>query len=636
MADDQQRPSELSAEQLRQQVENPVQRLISTYARPYHPFFVFSIIASILAQILYLFIPVIVGRAFDAILIGSEPYRLPVIPGAWIPNTVTGQFWFSGGLIAGFYVTATLITFCGNWATNLAAFRLQHDLRTEAYSSMQRLDMAFFESFQSGDLMSTLNNDVNNIDGFFSDSFIQTQNAIIIFSVATTYMLVLHWQLALVALIFPFINGGLNYWYSRHIEPHHQEKRSQVAEINNRIENNISGMDLIKIYNRESYEADRVVDESGAYKNVSWGIFRVRELISRITAWLPNAGYSILFLVGGYWVLNGPPLFFSGPLAGGTLLSFLMYNNRLAWPLKQVTSIIDHYQEVKAMSGRIFGVLDAEPLIENRANSNQLDTIEGRVTYENITFAYPGDTDPTISDVSFTAEPGEMLGLVGPTGAGKSTILKLLMRFYDADEGKIRVDGHHIRDISLETFRQSIGYVGQDPYLFHGTIRENIAYSRPDAEDSAIKQVARKSGAHEFIKDLPDGYETKVGQRGKKLSGGQRQRISIARALFSDPEILILDEATSHVDNETEALIQTHLEDLIADRTTFVIAHRLSTVKSADKILVFKDGQVVERGNHDELLDIDGVYSDLWKVQEGEIDSLPTGFLERDPRPTSN
>ena len=288
------------------------------------------------------------------------------------------------------------------------------------------------------------------------------------------------------------------------------------------------------------------------------------------------------------------------------------------------------------MSGRIFGVLDAEPLIENRANSNQLDTIEGRVTYENITFAYPGDTDPTISDVSFTAEPGEMLGLVGPTGAGKSTILKLLMRFYDADEGKIRVDGHHIRDISLETFRQSIGYVGQDPYLFHGTIRENIAYSRPDAEDSAIKQVARKSGAHKFIKDLPDGYETKVGQRGKKLSGGQRQRISIARALFSDPEILILDEATSHVDNETEALIQTHLEDLIADRMTFVIAHRLSTVKSADKILVFKDGQVVERGNHDGLLEIDGVYSDLWKVQEGEIDSLPTGFLERDPRSTSN
>lgn len=628
MSDNPQRASELTVEQLQQRAGNQVKRLVLTYGRPYLPLFVFSIVASILAQTLYIYIPVVIGIAFDALLIGSEPYRLPGVPAGWVPNTTMGQFWFSVGLIAVSYSVATMITFCGNWATNLAAYRLQHDLRTEAYTSLQSLDMAFFESVQSGDLMSTLNNDMNNIDGFFSGSFIQAKNAIIIFSVTTTYMVVLHWQLAVIALIFPLVNGVLNYWYSRHIEPRHQEKRSQVADINTRIENNVSGIDLIKIYNRESYEADRLVDESNAYKTVSWEIFRVRQVISRITGWLPNAGYTILFLVGGYWVLVEPPLFFSGSLAGGTLLTFLIYNNRLAWPLKQVTSIIDSYQETKAMSGRIFGVLDAEPIIENRSSPDDLAIGEGRVTYDDVSFAYPGDTDPTISDVSFDAKPGEMIGLVGPTGAGKSTVLKLLMRFYDADEGEIRVDGRKIQDVSLETLRHSIGYVGQDPYLFHGTIRENIAYSHPDVDDAKIEQVARKSGAHRFIENLPEEYDTQVGQRGTKLSGGQRQRISIARALLADPNILILDEATSHVDNETEALIQSCLEEFTTNRTTFVIAHRLSTVKSSEQILVLEDGRVVERGRHEELLDADGVYSDLWKVQAGEIGSLPDEFQE--------
>jgi len=628
MPDNSHRASELTVEQLQQRAGHPVKRLVVTYGRPYLPFFAFSIVASILAQILYLFIPVVIGIAFDAILIGSEPYRLPVAPAVWIPDSKLGQFWFSGGLIAVSYSAATIVTFCGRWATNLAAYRLQHDLRTEAYTSLQRLDMAFFERFQSGDLMSTLNNDVNDVDELFSGSFTQTKNAIIIFSVATAYMVVLHWQLAAVALLFPLVNGALNYWYSRHVEPHHQEKRSQVAAINTRIENNISGIDLIKVYNRESYETDRVVNESDAYKTVSWEIFRVRQVISRITGWLPNAGYTVLFLVGGYWVLDGPPLFFSGPLAGGTLLTFLIYNNRLAWPLKQVTSIIDHYQEIKAMSGRIFGVLDAEPTVENSSSPDELDIVEGHVTYENVSFAYPDDTDPTISDVSFDATPQETIGLVGPTGAGKSTVLKLLTRFYDADEGEIRVDGHEIRDVSLETLRQSIGYVGQDPYLFHGTIRENIAYSRPDVDDAKVEQVARKSGAHRFIQDLPEAYDTRVGQRGTKLSGGQRQRISIARALLADPKILVLDEATSHVDTETEALIQTCLEEFVTNRTTFVVSHRLSTVKSSDQILVLEDGRVVERGTHEQLLDTDGTYSDLWKVQAGEIESLPVEFRD--------
>jgi len=224
-----------------------------------------------------------------------------------------------------------------------------------------------------------------------------------------------------------------------------------------------------------------------------------------------------------------------------------------------------------------------------------------------------------------------MIGLVGPTGAGKSTLMKLLLRFYDVDDGAVRVNGNDVRDLSLESLRRGISYVGQEPYLFDGTIRENIAYSRPDVNNADVKEAARRAGAHEFIRDLPDGYETDVGERGVKLSGGQRQRLSIARAVLDDPEILILDEATSHVDNETEALIQTRLEDLVADRTTFAIAHRLSTVRHADQILVLEDGDVVERGTHNDLLEADGLYANLWNVQVGDVESLPDEFVQRVP-----
>jgi len=235
----------------------------------------------------------------------------------------------------------------------------------------------------------------------------------------------------------------------------------------------------------------------------------------------------------------------------------------------------------------------------------------------------------SISNVSFDVDDGEMIGLVGPTGAGKSTLMKLLLRFYDVDEGAIRIDGHDVRGITLESLRRRIGYVGQEPYLFDGTIRENIAYSEPSTDDADVEEAAQRAGAHEFIRDLPEGYETHVGERGVKLSGGQRQRISIARAVLDDPAILILDEATSHVDNETEAIIQNRLDDLVADRTTFAIAHRLSTVRHADQILVLEDGEVVEHGTHEDLLEADGLYANLWHVQVGEVDSLPDEFVQR-------
>jgi ATP-binding cassette subfamily B protein len=277
----------------------------------------------------------------------------------------------------------------------------------------------------------------------------------------------------------------------------------------------------------------------------------------------------------------------------------------------------------------VLGLLYQPRAVTERDDATDLEAMNGRVEYDSVSFAYEGESEPALSDVSFEAESGELIGLVGPTGAGKSTVIELLLRFYDINDGTISIDGHDVRDVTLESLRSGIGYIGQEPYLFNGTIRENIAYSEPDADDADVEEAARRAGAHEFIRDLPDAYETHVGERGVKLSGGQRQRISIARAVLDDPAVLILDEATSHVDNETEALIQNRLEDLVADRTTFAIAHRLSTVRHADQILVLEDGEIVERGTHDDLLETDGLYANLWNVQVGEVDSPPDEFVQR-------
>jgi ATP-binding cassette subfamily B protein len=264
--------------------------------------------------------------------------------------------------------------------------------------------------------------------------------------------------------------------------------------------------------------------------------------------------------------------------------------------------------------------------VQDAPDAVELEDVEGHVEYDDVTFAY--DEDPVLRDVDIDVDPGETVGLVGPTGAGKTTVLKLLLRLYDVNEGAVRVDGHDVRDVTVESLRGSMGYVGQDNFLFDGTVEDNVRYGTFNASDEAVREAAKRAQAHEFITNLPEGYDTDIGERGVKLSGGQRQRVAIARTILSDPAILIFDEATSAVDTETEMLIQRSIDELAADRTTFIIAHRLSTVRDADTILVVEEGEIVERGTHDELLASDGLYANLWRVQAGEIEDLPEEFVE--------
>ncbi len=321
------------------------------------------------------------------------------------------------------------------------------------------------------------------------------------------------------------------------------------------------------------------------------------------------------------------PLGVAGTLTPGAFVTFVIYAQQFVWPIIRLGDVVDDYERAKTAGLRVDELLSREPVIDDQPDATDLTVTDGAVAFEDVTFAY-GDR-PVIGGVDVSVEGGTTVGVVGPTGAGKSTLLKLLPRLYDVDEGAVRIDGQDVREVTLRSLRRSIGYVSQEPFLFYGTVAENIRYGTFDATDAELERAAEQAQAAEFIRNLPDGFDTLVGERGVKLSGGQRQRLAIARTMLKDPEILILDEATSAVDTETEALIQASLQDFAADRTTFVIAHRLSTVRNADRVLVLDDGRVVEDGGHGTLLRADGLYANLWRVQVGDIQSLPQEFLER-------
>jgi ATP-binding cassette subfamily B protein len=616
--------------------QTPVGYILHRFARPRWRSFALGAGLLLVAVVLQRVPALFVGVALDTLLLDSQAYALPLVPNHWLPASTGGQAALTVAVVGGSVVGESAAKWYGKLVYEKASLLTLHDLRTEAVATATALPMSFHDDSAGGDVLSVVNDDVDNVGDLFAGLRAGLNYAGGLVS-AFAFMLLLNWNLALVLLVVPVILIVLGRVYADLLEDRYDAIRASVGRVNVRVRDAIQGLSTVKAFTAEPTERSRVADASNDYKQSTWSALRLRIGYDAVSWFLGTVGIWGLFLLGGYWILAGPPLFFGAELTAGSLLTFLIYAESFLDPTRRLAvNVIDKVESAQASSRRVTDLLRRESDGRDDEATEHLDVSEGRVEYEDVTFSYETDSDadgnpsdsedrdPTLRDVSFEAEPGAFVGVVGATGAGKSTLLQLLFRFYEPDNGAIRIDGQDIETVDVESLREHLAYVSQDPFLFPGTVTENIAYGVTDPGREAVEAAAKTAEAHEFVTALPEGYDTEVGERGTSLSGGQRQRIAIARALFADPEILVLDEATSHVDNETEAAIQRQLAAVAGDRTVFAIAHRLSTVRDADQILVLDDGALVEAGTHDALLDQGGVYADLWSVQTGAIAASET------------
>lgn len=606
----------------RDRVDRPMRRLFVEYGIGEWRWLAVGMSANVVARTASLLPPLLLGVAIDAVFTGDEPFTLPVVPNVWLPTTDAGEFWFTAVAIAGAFVVTAAFTWVYGVTANNFAHRVMHAVRLDSYGKMQALDMWFFDDKQTGEVMSVLNNDATNLERFLDDALQNSVRLGVMVLGIAAILFYENWQLALVTLVAVPLMVVFTLWFMRAAEPRYAAQRQSVGDLNTRLENALSGIELIKTSGTEAHEHERVRDTSWEYFRNTMAVLKLSYVYRPGMELLAGLSFAATFVVGGLWLFQGPPLFFTEPLSPGAFVTFLFLTQRFVTPLAEVSSIVDQYENARASSERVFGLQDIPSRVTDDPDAVELDGIEGEVVYDDVDFRYEEDDEWTVRDVSFGANPGETVALVGPTGAGKSTLLKLLMRLYDVSDGAIRVDGHDVRSVTMRSLRSSVGYVSQDPFLFDGTVAENVRYGRFDASDEAVVEAAKAAEAHGFIENLADGYDTRVGERGVKLSGGQRQRLSIARTVLQDPDVLVFDEATSAVDTETELLIQRSLDRLAEDRTTFVIAHRLSTVRDADAILVLEGGEIVERGTHEELLANDGLYATLWGVQAGAVETV--------------
>ncbi len=584
------------------------------YARGHRRTVVAAVTFSVLNKLADVMPELLIGAAVDVVVRANDS----IVAQVFGVEDRFDQLLVLAAINAVVWVVESITDYTAQLLWRNLAQTVEHEARMDAYRHVQRLELGWFEDQSTGGLLSILNDDVNQLERFLDIG----ANELVRTVVNVVFVGIVFFAVEPVLGVVAFAPIPLIVWasirYQRRLEPRYTEVRQAAGDLGALLANNVSGIATIRSFTAEERESDRVADASGVYREANRRAIKLSSAFIPLIRMAILVAFTLTLIIGGQAALNGT-------LEVGVFSVLVYMTQRLLWPLTRLGETFDLYQRAMASTRRILDLLAVDPTIVDGPHALPR-PLRGEVRFDGVRFAYgaEGNGAGTVLDgFDLVVPAGETHAIVGSTGAGKSTVVKLLLRLYDATSGRVSLDAVDVEHVPLVELRRAIGYVGQDVFLFQGTVRENLAYGRPDATDDELVRAARLAEAHEFIGDLAQGYDTIVGERGQKLSGGQRQRLSIARAILKDPSVLVLDEATSAVDNETEAAIQRSLELVGRDRTVIVIAHRLSTVRHADRIHVLEEGRVVESGTHDELVTARGLYAALWRIQTGEVHALP-------------
>ncbi len=578
-----------------------IKRLFGYY-KPYLLYFFIAFVSLTTLTVLGLMRPKLIRILIDDVIYDSKLNLLP---------------WILAALI-GIAVGRGVFRFLQGYLSEKIAMNSIADIRKSLFSHLVKLPYSYYDKSRTGELMSRISSDVHSLKHLLRDALLELYDAIFTFTFVLIVLLRINWQLTLLALAtLPFLFlTTVKFAYK--IRPAYKKIRKQMATMTTTIQENVTGVRVVKAFNTQEHEMDKFDSDNQSYYEKMMGAVKIRATYMPFMHLLGGISSLAVVWFGGYQTIMGN-------ISVGELAEFYAYIFSLIWPIRRMAFLVNFFERSKAAGDRIFEILDTEIDLEDSKNPISVNKIKGNIEFKDVTFSY-GEED-VLKNINMEIHAGSSIGIIGETGSGKTSIINLVSRFYDVNDGQVLVDGHDVKDLKLEDLRRDIGIVHQDIFLFSDTIRNNISFGNPGATDQEIIKAAKIAQAHDFIMEMEKGYDTAIGERGIGLSGGQKQRIAIARALVRDPNILILDDATSSVDMETEHQIQQDMEQVMKDRTTLLIAHRIASVKNANFIYVFKEGEIIEKGNHFELLKKDGYYKQIFDVQYKEKDMFEA-FLE--------